>query len=217
MSLITWLSIPELESNAHYSWNCAEQFIHRIIEPFIEKYSPLKIPTNLSRDSLYKQRLDRIFISISKSRFDFHVLRLILLACTSAGARHLIRTIEIYLDRTYFEESSVPESRNELFQMAPFADWKEFVETLQFKFLKSLPTADTSEAINNFVHAENRLSEHLLHDRCAQLRELARFSIWVSLLNEADENCPSERSASLGGLFRQLNLPTLLVNYLEFR
>ena len=64
---------------------------------------------------------------------------------------------------------------------------------------------------------EDRIFENPLRNRCAQLRELARFSICVSPLNQTDEYCASQRKASLGGLFRQGGLPALLCSYMDCR
>ena len=244
-----------MQSNVIKSWKWAEQFIHKIIEPFIGKYSPLKSPGLFSRYSIFddKQHNPR---TAQISRFDFHVLRLILLACTSAAARHLIGTIErheklnsrwenhfaggdsdwsngISINPLSFEgktsSSYLDERANfgELSQIAAFNEWKEFVETLRFTFRKSPPnvapgcavifeTFGSAYSLSIFPH-EDRIFENPLGNRCAKLRELARLSIWMSVLNHKDENCASESDASLAVLFRELGLPALLINYLEFR
>ena len=189
-------------------------------------------------------------------RFDFHVLRLILLACTSAAARHLIGTIELHdnlnsrwenyfaggdsdlssgissnplclegkSSSTYLDERG---NFGELSQIAAFNEWKEFVQTLRFTFSKSPHNFQPAMAdfyvtygsaySRSMLHHEDRIFENPLRNRCAQLRELTRLSIWVSVLNHTDENCASQSEASLAVLFRELGLPALLVSYLEFR
>ena len=214
------LSYSELQRNARKSLNWAEQFIQKIIEPFIEKYSPLRIPRNLLMNTILDPKIENPDI-VQNWYLEFHVLRLILLACDAGEARYLIGRIRHDENRSSQAESSSSTSLNdneyriEFSQISALTELIEFVETLRFIFRISPHKFLTSANAEDL--AQHRLSENPLRNRCAQLRELARFSIWVSLLNQTVANCESQSSATLGGLFRQLGLPQLLVSYLEFR
>ena len=46
LSLLNWLSTRELQSREQNLWKWDDKIIHKMIEPFIEKYRPFKLNRN---------------------------------------------------------------------------------------------------------------------------------------------------------------------------
>ena len=72
-----WRSYSELHSNALKSWNWAEQFLKKIIEPYIEKYSPLRIPRLFAQYIIHERTLygqyDKFLNTVAVSNIIYYV------------------------------------------------------------------------------------------------------------------------------------------------
>ena len=71
-TLSKWLSDIYLQSNVRKSWKWAEQFIHKIIEPFIDKYRPLNSICYFPQYAIFDDIIPALLKSVA-SIFTYYV------------------------------------------------------------------------------------------------------------------------------------------------
>ena len=247
------------------SWKWGDRFIRKVIEPFIQAMSPIRIPSEDKDKGIFNNYPDEISINCFKNE----VLRRTLLACTPDVSRALIEQLDFNLGRSFEErfkcpgeltlfsldpaQFGIPEQidgseggnsgnglqavgshnfsqpaspdRPEEDLLALSDEWREFAAALTFSF-QQREAASTSTPLG--CYARRFLYNYMntisipkqirpFRQRCAQLRELSRFTIWFSILNNTNAEYQSLNVVSLRELFCKLGLPQLLIRFLEFQ
>ena len=210
----------------------------QVYNTFIQKFTPLSFPS-FDESNSYSELFDlprhHIFVLV----YTFRIQHLTLLASKPATAAHIVKMHHLKESRMHFAgnqnfwdycwsheksdiTSDIDYNQRQIIHsnVMKLTEWLEFLHSLSRSFAITNQHRTLfliSNHVNNQYSMEQRNRINPFGERCAQMRELARVSIWNSLINNRDAECASQNSSSLSSTFRQLGLPQLLVSYLEFQ